>query len=345
MATTGVSIWGSSQKQAAWSKQIIYEAVKESNVGKFIGDGPNSIIQRKHDIQKNKGDRIYFDMYMQMTGDPITGDDELSGNEKKLTSYTDVVLLDRTRDAFTKYGDLDDMESQKSMLNIGREVLSMRMSSLINEYSIRWLSGDTTLTWPETVPNIAASRTKFGGDATGSVWQGADDIGTNDWLGVYEISRLKAEAIQASPKFRPVNVEGGSYYILFVHPRQAFTLINDSTFQNAQMYAMPRGKDNPLFSGLSFVGYWNGVLIYTDQYILVGNSDTEARAILCGAQAGMMAMGKGPRSIFEQSDYENLNALSIDLVWGLRRSIFNSVDFAVFALDSYATEPVGVAHA
>jgi len=341
---TGFTVWGSSQKQAAWAKQVIYEAVKISNIGKFIGDGPNSIVQRKHEIQKNKGDRIYFDMFMQMTGDPITGNDELSGNEKKLVSYTDDVLLDRTRDAFVKYGDLDDMYSSKDLLSIGKQILSMRFSSLIDEYCIRWLSGDTDLKWPETVPAIASSRLIFGGDASASDFSGSSDIGSNDWLGVYEISRAKALAVQASPKFRPVKAEGGEYFVMFVHPRQAFTLKQDSTFQQAQREAMPRGKDNPLFTGLNFIGYWDGVLIYLDQNCLENADDDEARAILCGAQALMMAMGKGPKATYEVSDHGNRHSVGMDLIWGLRRAIFNSVDFAVFAIDTYATAPTGVAH-
>ena len=338
------TVWGSLQKQAAWAKQVIYEAQKISNIGRFIGDGPNNIIERKHDLQKVKGDRIYFDLFMQMTGDPITGNNELSGNEKQLSSYTDDVLLDRTRDAFVKYGDLDDMYSQKSLVSIGKQILSMRFADIINEYAIRWLSGDTTLTWPESVPALDSSRVAFGGDATGSVWEGTDDIASGDWLGTYEVSRIKTLAMDASPRFRPIKAEGGEYYVLFIHERQAFTLRNDSTFQAAQREAMPRGKDNPLFTGLSFVGYWDGVLIYIDQNILTGNSDTEARAILCGAQAGMMAMGKGPKATYEVTDHENRHSIGLDLIWGLRRSIFNSVDFAVYAMDTYATAPAGVSH-
>jgi hypothetical protein len=209
---TGFSIWGSSQKQQAWALDTIIEAMKASSIMKFAGDGVNNVIQKRHELQKKKGDRVYFDLFIEMSNAPITGNSELSGNEEKLTSYTDDVLINRTRAAFVKYGDLDDMYSSRSLLTIGKDILKQYFSSLVNEYCIRWLEGDSSLTWPETAGQPTTGRILYGGDATGSDDMGSSDIASGDWLGTAEVSRAKYNAVQADPKFRPLNIEGGKYF-------------------------------------------------------------------------------------------------------------------------------------
>jgi len=341
---TGFSIWGSEQKQKVWAKDVLVEGRLKSSIKQFIGTGTNVIIQEKSDLQKKKGDRIYFDLFLQMDTSPVTGNSELSGNEDKIISYTDDVLIDRTRKAFVKYGRLEDIYSEKDLLAIGKSLLSDWYATLLDEYAIRWLEGDTSLTWPESVPALASTRIYFGGDASGSALPGtgSDDIGANDWLGTYEISRLKYLATQADPKFRPLVYKGNEMYIMFIHPRQAFTLKQDSTWQQAQREAMPRGMDNPMFTGA--LGYWDQVVLFEDEHLLTGASDTEARAILCGAQAGLIANGGGPYATYEKTDHENRHSVGLDVIWGIKRAIFNSVDYAVLAIDTYATAPAGQAH-
>ena len=339
---TGYTLWGTYQKQATWASGVIIEAIKESPIMRFAGEGPNNIIERKHEIQKLRGEKIYFDLFLEMSNAPVTGNNELTGNEETLVSYTDDVLLDRTRNAFKKYGDLEDMKSQKDLKAIGKDILKQYFAQLMNSYSIRWLEGDSSLVWPEAVPATSTTRRSWGGDATGDDKTGSSDIASGDWLGCNEVVRAHYKAMLCDPKFRKLEIEGGKYFIMLMHPRQAYTLKLDSTFLSAQRDARERGKENPVFTGA--LGSYMGMLLYEDENLWTNSSNDEACAIICGQQAMMMAMGKGPKATYEVSDHENRHSIGIDLIWGLRKSVFNSVDFSVMTMVTYATAPTGAAH-
>jgi hypothetical protein len=90
---------------------------------------------------------------------------------------------------------------------------------------------------------------------------------------------------------------------------------------------------------------WDGVILHEDEHLLTNTSADEASAIICGQQAAMMAMGKGPKATEEHTDHDNRHSIGLDLIWGLKKSVFNSVDFSVIRMDTYATAPSGVAHA
>ena len=340
---TGFSVWGASQKQIAYAKDIIHEAIKEAYVSKYMGPGINNVFQERSEIHKQKGDKMMFDLLIEFSASPRTGHDERTGNEEKMTMYTDDVLLDSTWHGFVKYGRLDDEYSVKNMLSEAKQMNKQYFQNLLNEYCTKWLCGNTSLGWPESVAAHATSRIKFGGNATISTWTaGTSDIATGDYMGAREVSYIKYHTIQADPKFKPLNVEGGNYWVLFAHPRQIFSLKQDSTFQNAQRDAFPRASTNPLFTGA--VGMWDGVIISSNEHILTGNSNTEARAVLAGQQAAMVAMGPAPLATEEHTNHMDRHAVGIEWVWGIKRSVFNSVDFGSMALDTYAAAPAGVAH-
>ena len=73
-------------------------------------------------------------------------------------------------------------------------------------------------------------------------------------------------------------------------------------------------------------------------------SDDEAHAIIAGQQAAMVAMGPPPLATEEHTNHSDRHAFGIEWVWGIKRSVFNSVDFASMRLDTYAAAPAGVAH-
>jgi len=339
---TGVSSWGTSVVQSAWAKDVIYEAQLESHIMRFVGDSPNSIIQRKHEIQKYSGDRVYFHLYIELSNAPRTGSQEMSGNEETTTSYADDVLLNRTRHAVQVRNRLEPLKSNKNHLTIARHLLKQYFSNLMNDYCIRWLEGDSSMSWPETASQPSTNRIMYGGDATGSDDMGSSDIAAGDWLGTAELTRAYSSMVACDPKFRPMNVDGMKVYVAFIHPRHEYTLITDATWQAAQEYAMPRGKLNPIFTGA--LGMWSSIVLFRDENLMTNSSADEASAIFCGQQAAMMAMGNGPFADEEHDDYNDLHGICLDLCWGLKKSVFNSEDFSVMRMDCYAAAPAGVAH-
>jgi N4-gp56 family major capsid protein len=151
---------------------------------------------------------------------------------------------------------------------------------------------------------------------------------------------------------RPIDVNGKSFFCVWLHPYQVTSLrTNTSSGQwlDIQKAAMTGGlvDDNPIFDGS--LGVYNNVILHSDARVTPGYNPsgnvpitTVRRAVFCGAQAAMMAFGRdnGPNKfswVEELFDYENQLGVSAGLIFGLKKTTFNSQDFATIVLSSYAT--------
>ena len=65
-----------------WSKKLARETLKKTYIGKFIGEGPSSLIQEHKNLQKSAGDKLTYTLRMQLNGEGVQGDAILKGNEE-----------------------------------------------------------------------------------------------------------------------------------------------------------------------------------------------------------------------------------------------------------------------
>lgn len=96
---------------------------------------------------------------------------------------------------------------------------------------------------------------------------------------------------------------------------------------------------------------YNGVILHSDSRIPNGVSGATGlavsgvrRAFFCGAQAAVVGFGQdnGPsRMTWDEKtfDYGNKLGVAAGMIWGLKKSVFNSTDYGVIVLSTY-----GVAH-
>ncbi|WP_299346877.1 DUF4043 family protein, partial [uncultured Maritalea sp.] len=105
-------------------------------------------------------------------------------------------------------------------------------------------------------------------------------------------------------------------------------------------------KDNGILSGALGV-YNRTLLVESTRLPLAINSSTGAaisntrRAVFCGAQALSCAYGKdsGPTKFVwteKLFDYDNELGVSVSCIHGMKKSIFNSEDFATITIPTYA---------
>ena len=185
----------------------------------------------------------------------------------------------------------------------------------------------------------------------------------------FNLSMLDAAVVKArtmATPIRPVKLNGLECYVAILHPYQVLDLRrNTSTGQwlDIQKAAMMGGQisNNPIFTGA--IGLYNGVIMHEDARVpYSGNASTSpnflsvagagdsadyiARGVFLGAQAGCIAFGRnygyaGTNIKYKWTevvdDYENQLGVSAALVYGLKKSVFNSQDFASLALSSIAT--------
>lgn len=335
-----------------WSRRLAREALKATYIQKFMGEGDDSVIQIKNDMKKGPGDRIRCTLRMQLSGDGVQGDGTLEGNEESLTTYTDDFVINQLRHAVRSAG---KMSEQRVPFSVREEA----MSGLRDWYADRmdtWFfnqcAGNTAVTDTRYTGNQATTAPTAGRKVftTGS----ADETVQADSTKVMTlavIDKCVETAKVSTPLIRPINISGGKHYVMFLHPYQVYDLrTSTSTGQwlDIQKAAMSGGKvgENPIFSGA--LGVYNGVILHESTRVPVGvHSSTGAqqtstrRALFCGAQAAMIGFGQGHSFkefdwYEELFDYGNQLGVKAGVIAGLKKTVYNSVDFGTITATTYA---------
>jgi N4-gp56 family major capsid protein len=305
---------------------------------KFMGTDMNNVVIIQTNFQKEAGDQLTQGLSYPLEGEGIDGDNLLEDNEEEMKIYDFSYYINQKRNAVKLKGKMDQKRSRLNLRREGKERLSLWMAEIIDKELTRKAAGVTTATFANTP--TAPTTLLAGGDAT----SGGADLATGDWLGTAEIDRMKTIAQTRYPKILPIKSGGSDWYILHIHPYQTYKLKNDTIWSNAQKDAMPRGSDNPLFTGA--IGAWNGVLVYENEFLptLTLNSLAAKRAVLMGQQAMVLGFG-GAAEFFEKTfDYGNKVGFSAGRIFGCQAAKFNSIDMGRVAMDTYAPVPTGVAH-
>lgn len=210
----------------------------------------------------------------------------------------------------------------------------------------------------------------FGADTVNSaeaiLSSDADDGATEAAKFAFNLRMLDKAVIKARTlptPIRPIKLNGMECYVAFLHPYQVYDLRRNTQtgqWMDIQKAALSGGQitKNPIFTGA--VGMYSGVIIHEDARVPYGTSTDingshhthlgsgavgVARGIFCGAQAGAIAFGRaygysGSNIKFKWTevldDYENQLGVSSALVYGMKKTRFNSKDFGTITMSSYS---------
>lgn len=344
-----------------WSRRLFHEVIKETWVGKFMGEDSNSLIQVQSEPSKGPGDQVTIGLRMLLSGAGIQGDDTLEGNEEALTTYTDAILINQLRHATRSKGKMSEQRVPFSVREENRMALRDWWAERIETAAANQLAGYTAQTDTRYTGNNATVTVDSnhliicgpnGVGQTGETSISATTApGTGNYLTLTDIDRAVAKAKTMSPKIRPIRAGGKDYYVLFLHPYQVYGLRNDTSASNSwvtlQRAAVQGGETtgNPIFTGA--LGVYNNVVLHEWSYLPTGVSNSAAtlntirRAVFCGAQAAGMAYGQdnGPNQmswVEELFDFGNQLGVSAGMIFGMKKTVFNSQDFGTIVLSSYA---------
>lgn len=344
------SSWGVNDPLAVktWSRKLFYEALKQTTFAKYMGEGSDSMIQVLNDVKKGPGDKITFGLRMQLSGAGIQGDGTLEGNEEALTTYSDSILINQLRHAVRSGGKMSEQRIPFSVREEARMGLQDWWADRIDQSIINQLAGvsgqtDTRYTGNNSTVAPSTGRQLFINSNEAS----EASISTTSTLTLAGIDKCVATAKTATPYIRPIKVSGGGeYYVMHLHPFQVYSLRQTTStggWADIQKAALMGGqlKDNPLFTGA--LGVYNNVVLVENPRIPTVVANTR-RAIFCGAQAGVFAVGQenNPEKmswVEELFDYDNQLGVSAGMIWGAKKTIFNSVDFGTIVLSTYAAAP------
>ena len=340
----------SSQTVKIWSKKTWYEAQKGAlYFNKFLGDNEDAILYMAKDLEKNAGDNIVYDLLVEMSGSGVTGDNVLEGNEEALTFYQDSIKIDQLRHAHI-FGKMSQQRTVHNLRKDGQWALSRWWSNKLEEYLFRYLCGDTTLSHAANTGRAADSAHQvYSGDATSET-----TLDTNDRFMLEDIDYAKEKALTADVPMRPVRIDGDDYFAVVLHPYSVTDLklglgtgASGIKWHEIQQYANVRGLKNPIFNGS--LGVYNKCILYESHRIYTPLTNVR-RNLLLGAQAGIFALGNAYDKMDQKKvgkdnyiswveknqDYENKKGLAAGAVFALQKTRFNSADFGVTTISSYA---------
>lgn len=294
--------------QKAWAKQLWKEAETESFFNRFTGEGSNFIIEKKTDLKKEKGDQITTGLMMKLTGEGITGENMLEGNEEKLTLYDFSVKVDQIRNAVRLAGSMTEQKTAINLRSAAKDALRMWLAEKNEKDTFAALTASPT-----------ANRVIYAGTRTSE-----ETITASDKFSAALISAARRKAMLATPKIRPVNVNGKNYYVMIIDSYQARDLKNDDAWLEAQKHANARGENNPIFTGM--LGIYDGVVLHEHENVIRTASGASSiyvgHALLLGAQAGVLAIAKEPTWKEKAFDYDDKVGFATGMIRGIAKSVF-----------------------
>ena len=357
MAQTAYGV-NAPEARKAWEKGVAIETLNKTYVGKFIGKDDNSLIQEKGDMKKEKGDHVTFTLRMLLQGRGVQGDAVLKGNEEALATYTDSVLIDQRRHAASAGGKMSRqrvpfdtrMECASALSDWAAELMDL---SFAYQIAGKTNEGDTLYTGNNTV--TAATRIIRPNSLTTDQAVGGDNTAT---FTTALIDRVKVKATanaKGTPNIRPIRINGKDHFVMFLHPYQVYQLRQSAatagSWADIQKAAIQGGDTtgNAIFSGA--LGMWNNVILHEWDRLPNGIHSTSGadqsstrRAVLCGAQACALAFGQGYSFekfdwIEDLDDYENQLSVGGGAIFGLKKTVYNSTDFATVVVTTYSPDP------
>jgi N4-gp56 family major capsid protein len=321
MAVTNFGTLTGDQLQT-WSRDFWKVARNQSFINQFAGSGSNAMVQRVTELTKNnKGTKANITLLADMTGDGITGDFTLEGNEEALRAYDISIELDQLRFANRIAGRMTDQKTVVNFREQSRDALAYAIADRCDQLAFLTLSGVAY-----THKNNGGLRTAVGGAVNGQELvdlEFASDVsaptasrhrrvdGDNivagdttalvagDKLKYKHIVNLKAYA--KDQYIRGIRGAGNQEtYHMFVTPSQMANLKLDADFIANVRNAGVRGASNSLFAGSSSLMV-DGVMIHEFRHVFNTSGATTGATGNAGAAGykwGADASIVGGRALF-----------------------------------------------
>ena len=308
-----------------WSRDFWKVARNQSFISQFAGTGSNAMVQRITELTKNqKGTKANITLLADMTGDGITGDNTLEGNEEALRAYDITIELDQLRFANRIAGRLTDQKTVVNFREQSRDALAYAMADRIDQLAFLTLSGvaytlknngglrptsgsaghelvDLEFASDVSAPT-SARHLRVDVDGSGVVTLPAGDITATtaaDKISYKAIVNLKAYA--KDNYIRGIRGAGNQeMYHMFVTPQQMADLKLDSDFLANVRNAGIRGNQNSLFAGSSSLMV-DGIMVHEFRHVFNtagATAGTSSNAGAAGYKWGADADVEGARALF-----------------------------------------------
>ncbi len=330
----------SNMQPQLWQRQTLIDAIEElffkQNGMMSANRTAPAPIFLKPDFKTKQGKKVTIPLVIKPSGEGIDGDSEQEGNEEELTTYSQDIEVNQKRNAIRLKGRMDEQKNALNMRTIAREALAGWQAEIMQKEIFRKGGGIVANTFSNTPVAPSSTRVIYGGNATAD-----SDIDSADKMTLSLLFKISNTISTLTPLIRPIKYKGKNYYLFLIHPNQRYDLMQDDSYLTLQKDAGLRGFDNPLFSGADAIV--DNLIIHVHNYVPTfstwGSTSDQpgARGLIMGAQAIVLALGEEGRWVEKSFDFDNKWAICVGAIWGVQKAIFNSVDYAIVAVDTYAT--------
>lgn len=328
-----------------WSRKLLHEALRQTWFSKFIGSGSDALCYMKNDLEKGPGDRIRVGLRMLLSGAGIQGDNTLEGEEEALVTYTDDLLIDQLRHAVRSAGKMSEQRVPFSVREEARMGLTDWWADRLDTAFFNQLAGNTAVSDTRYTGNNAALAPTTGVYGGGEGTEASLSASTTHALTLRDFDKAVAIAKTRSPMIRPIKVGGDDYYVAFLHTNAVYQLRGQTStgqWADIEKAKVQGGKESGIFTGA--IGVYNNVVFHESTRLpnTVDNAANTSfrRAVLAGAQAMCIGYGQdGGSSVSwteELFDYKNKLGVEAGMIFGMKKSQYNSADYGVITLAGYA---------
>lgn len=327
-----------------WDSDFFRDYVRMSRFKRYMGTDETAIFQMKEELLKKKGDSVTFALVNELTGNGVTGNNTLMGNEERLGSRSQKITVDVLRHAVA----VDDWDDQKSVIDLRNAAKTQLREWAMKKMRDACIDALGMVDGATYAASTAGARNTWWGNNSDRVVCGtvsanyvgsvfATDIakiGSTEIFSPTALSLMKRKAQAASPKVKPIYVKemDQEWYVCFVNSRSWRDLTEANSTSNlmtlANRDARVRGVDNPIFTGDSLV--WDGIIIREIPEIspLTDISGSSGAAIapvyLCGAQAVGIAYAQRTKSTTNVTDYEFLHGVGVQEIRRIEKLRFGT---------------------
>lgn len=310
----------------------------------LLGTSPEYPIQVIRDLERGAGDIVSYDVFAELKGDAVYGDDILEGKEKDLSWFTDELRIDQVRQAASAGGRMSQKRTKHDLRVVARDKLARWFARFFDEAVISYLAGtrgEGTAQWvlplgwngfagnPLQLPDANHSFTIDGGGNVSNNPANATPLDLT-WF-----DKLDTYISLMDTPINPIYVDGEPCYIVVLHPK-AVEQLRTSTAVNSwlevQKYAGVRGSQNPIFR--DSLGKYGRFILHSYSkipYRTIG-AKTVAHCLVLGAQACVVAFGNAGGNFSFQwrekwFDYDNQLNVAGSTIMGVKKVRFNGEDF------------------
>lgn len=338
-----------------WAKMLAVAERDSLEIAPLMGDDANSIIHIKREPSKGAGDQVTFGLRARLTGDGKTESETAEGNGEALSIYSQAVTINELGHVVGVKSE-NTIDAQRVPFDLRQEAKDGLADWWMDRLSVSFFNQVCGYT-PQTNTKYTGLNATTGHTSTRRIFAGTasndQSLTSADTFTLDLIDQAVEMATVGNQKIRPLMIGGKPRYVVYLHPYQVTSLrTNYSTGQwgDIQKAALSgsASSNHPIYTGA--LGEYNGCILRSSQDVTLGVSSASSttsvantrRAVLLGAQAAVCAYGQkqsGPskyRWNEELLDHKRKLEVSAWSIFGMKKAVFNSVDFGAITISSYA---------